>query len=570
MARDDWKDRVAAKRRQQLESIPKDWILADIPDKSQLDISDYPRTCGLLTNRELEITESHVDVILSNVAKGNWSSVEVTTAFSKRAIIAHQLVNCLTEIFIESALARAATLDDHFKRTGKVVGPLHGKMIPYLLTSIIIFNALYRSPGFGYVAWIDKPATKNAVIADILESLGAVLYVKTNVPQTLGWGETHNNIFGRTLNPFNRTLTAGGSSGGEGALIALKGSPLGVGTDIGGSIRIPAGFNDLYGLRTSYNRLPFAGCVRPSGEGQNSIIGVLGPMATSMEGVKTFMKSLLSKEPWEYDALVVHKQWNEDEYRLADHNNGKELCFAIMWDDGTTVPHPPVTRGLEITKAALLQAGHRVIDWQPIRHPDICKLASQILGATGNTDVKAVLAESGEPFITTMAVDAENVDQENSAQISSHGPPGGLSASEYWQLNVQQSDLRQLYLDRWRETAAVTGTGRPVDAIICPVAPFVAPPHGKNTNYDYTFVWNVLDYPSCVVPVGSTVDPLLDAKKSRESFYSEADRRNWEAYEPSSFENAPIGIQVVCRTLEDEAVVGLSEFVDNAIKAYKA
>ncbi len=92
-----WKDRARAKKRQQLESIPKDWVLTNLPDKSQLDVSDFPRTCGLLSEREMEITESDVEVILSKLSKGTWSAVEVTMAFSKRAVIAHQLVRFTVE-----------------------------------------------------------------------------------------------------------------------------------------------------------------------------------------------------------------------------------------------------------------------------------------------------------------------------------------------------------------------------------------------------------------------------------------------------------------------------------------
>lgn len=87
----------------------------------------------------------------------------------------------------------------------------------------------------GYVGWIDQPAEKNAALVDILLAQGAVAYVRTNVPQTLMWTETTNHVWGRTDNPFNRNLTCGGSSGGEGALIGLRGSVLGVGSDIGGS-----------------------------------------------------------------------------------------------------------------------------------------------------------------------------------------------------------------------------------------------------------------------------------------------------------------------------------------------
>lgn len=101
------------------------------------------------------------------------------------------------------------------------------------------------------MAHIGDFATKDSVLVEILHELGAVPFVRTNVPQTLmvslilvslqvynfmelQWGETYNHVFGRTLNPYNLSLTPGGSSGGEGALIAMHGSPLGVGTDIGG------------------------------------------------------------------------------------------------------------------------------------------------------------------------------------------------------------------------------------------------------------------------------------------------------------------------------------------------
>lgn len=95
----DWRSRAKAKKQQQLDSIPKEWILRNPPNKDQLNVTDIPRTCGLLSSREIEITESHVEAILSNLAKGIWSAVEVTTAFSKRAVIAHQLV-CLALIFL--------------------------------------------------------------------------------------------------------------------------------------------------------------------------------------------------------------------------------------------------------------------------------------------------------------------------------------------------------------------------------------------------------------------------------------------------------------------------------------
>ncbi|KAG1717774.1 amidase signature domain-containing protein, partial [Suillus paluster] len=105
-------------------SIPQDWLVTPPPDSTP-DVTSFLETGGLLNVREIEITNTSVDVLLERLASAEWTTVEVTTAFSRRAIVGHQLVNCLTEKFVDRALARAAELDGHLK-TGKVVGPLHG------------------------------------------------------------------------------------------------------------------------------------------------------------------------------------------------------------------------------------------------------------------------------------------------------------------------------------------------------------------------------------------------------------------------------------------------------------
>jgi len=126
---------------------------------------------------------------------------------------------------------------------------------------------------------------------------------------------------------------------------------LGIGSDIVGSVRIPAAFCGLYGLRPSYGRVPYAGAVN-SLEGQDSVPSVFGPMCNSIYGIKILMQAVLAQCPWLKDPLAIRKRWDEEEYKLSEHGGGKELCFAVMWDDGIVVPHPPIVRGLELTKKA--------------------------------------------------------------------------------------------------------------------------------------------------------------------------------------------------------------------------
>ncbi|OBZ80049.1 Acetamidase [Grifola frondosa] len=551
----NWQSLAADKRRRQQECIPKDWLIS-VPSDTVLDVRDVPEKCGLLTRRELEITNTtDVAVLLKKLATSEWSSVEVTTAFYKRAIIAHQLVNCLTEIFVERALARAAELDKYLKETGKIVGLLHG--LPISLKDQICMKGLETT--MGYVSWIGKYADHDAALVEILYASGAVPFVRTNVPQTLMWPETFNNIFGRTTNPANRSLTSGGSSGGEGALIALKGSPLGVGSDIGGSIRIPSGFNGVYGLRTSYGRVPYQGCVN-SMEGQDSVPSVLGPISNSLSGIKAFMQAVIQQQPWLKDPLAVRKKWDEGAYALSEHGGGKQLCFAIMWNDGVVVPHPPVTRALEMTKNALLPAGHRVVDWHPFKHADLNRTLSAIWNAGASQDYKIVTAATGEPVVSTMSPVEEVI-----AKGIFRPDDDGLPAYQLWRVQKLRAGLRKEYLDHWQKTAEVTGTGRPVDAIISPCAPYAAPPHGANKNTSYTMVWNTLDYVACVFPV-TRVNPELDGIKPEHKFLSKADKTNHGIYDPATFQNAPVALQLVGRSLEEEAVIAMTEIVDAALK----
>ncbi|KAG1742229.1 general amidase [Suillus lakei] len=504
-----WTELVAEKKQRQLKSIPQEWLVSPPPD-STLDVTGFPETCGLLTVREIEITNTSVDILLEKLACGEWTAVDVTTAFYKRAIVAHQLVNCLTEIFVDRALARAAELDDYFKQTGKV--------------DQICIKGLETT--MGYISWIGRYAEKNAVLVDVLIECGAVPFVRTNLPQTVMWPESFNNIFGRTTNPYNRSLTPGGSSGGEGALVALKGSPLGVGSDIGG-------------LRPSYGRVPYCGALN-SLEGQDPVHSVFGPMTNSVGGL------LSTAKPWLKDPLAVRKKWHEDE----------TYAFAIMWDDGVVVPHPPIRRSLDITKAALEKAGHKVVDWKPIKHRLLADTTRNIWNAASTEDYMITTSVTGEPIIATM-----ELDNSDAAAAPFRPKKIGITAYQLWQAQKLRKDIRKEYLDHWEATASENGTGRPIDAII-------STPHGKNRYTNYTTVWNALDYPAATFPV-TTVDATLDAKKPPHVFYDDYDKSIYEMYDPETFKNAPVCLQLVGRTLEEEAVIKMTEIVDAALAAAK-
>lgn len=175
----------------------------------------------------------------------------------------------------------------------------------------------------GYVDWLGRIEKEDSVLVSILRRTGAVFYVKTSVPQTLMVCETVNNIIGRTVNPRNKNWSCGGSSGGEGALIGIRGGIVGVGTDIGmlmlvvrfvhlwlclirnytgGSIRVPSAFNFLYGIRPSHGRLPYARLAN-SMEGQETVHSVVGPIAHSAAGKFVILKT--GKREWELTGVCI-------------------------------------------------------------------------------------------------------------------------------------------------------------------------------------------------------------------------------------------------------------------------
>lgn len=226
----------------------------------------------------------------------------------------------------------------------------------------------------GYLGWIgtfqgDKDDPRKGVFESELvrefRALGAVLYCKTSVPTSLMSGQTANHIIGYTWNPKNRFLSSGGSSGGEGALIALRGSPVGIGSDIGGSIRMPASSNGIYGIRPSAGRIPYEGAAN-SMDGQNTVLSVLGPMAPTAGGLKLIFKSVLSQQPWLHDPLALEIPWRDaieqETLELINKSTTSrgQLAFGVVTHDNIVHPHPPIARGVQIVTQVLERLGHKV------------------------------------------------------------------------------------------------------------------------------------------------------------------------------------------------------------------
>ncbi|KAH7133673.1 acetamidase [Dactylonectria macrodidyma] len=543
-----WQLAAAQKRQSVNDLIPPEWILpvALPPADTQKDVTGtYIRQ--FLSDVEVQYTETGASEILRRVHAGEWKARDVLEAFCHRAALAHQMTNCLHEIFFEAALADAQKLDDLFAETGKPVGPLHG--LPISLKDQFHIKGVETT--MGYVGWIGtfegakgtgKEKVHESELVRELRELGALLYCKTSVPHTLMAGETVNNIIGYTPNPSNRLLSAGGSSGGEGALIALRGSPLGVGTDIGGSIRIPAAFNGLYGLKPSGGRLPYRGMAN-SMDGQSSILSVVGPLAASVESLKVFMEAVLGTKPWFHDPLVLELPWRDSIFQHA-LNSDKPMAFGVLLKDDEASVQPPVFRALQKVVDAVKRLGHEVIEWKPPSHKRAVELAYDIWTADGGHDVHKAFSLSKEPIADQLA------------RTYGQEPIAEKTASQIAATNIAKRDYQTQYMEYWNSTSQLTETGEPVVAVIAPVAPYAAARPGKYDAYSYTIFANVLDYSSAVIPV-TTCNQDIDLFNKGYVPFSALDEQVWKNYDANVYHGAPVSVQLVGRRLEEEKVLGL-------------
>ncbi|KAF9243168.1 amidase signature domain-containing protein [Melanogaster broomeanus] len=462
-------------------------------------------TCGLLTQEELAITKLDATAVLARIASGQLTAVETVTAFGKRAAIAHQLTACLTDFFLDEGIEQAKALDEYFKREGKVVGPLHG--LPISIKDMFPVKGRWGSAGFlsnVEVSPDDCDMTK------ILRELGAVFYVKTNQPQTIMHLECQS-CYGRTLNPHNTNLSPGGSSGGESALVAMKGSCMGIGSDGGGSIRGPCAFTGLYGIRPSCKTTPMGGPLGSNQNGHDGTLAASGPMCSSSRDMRLLVGAVLKRK-----AVAIRSK------SIPDINQTK-LRVGIMIHDDVVLPHPPMLRAMKLAKAKLEASPEvEVVDYAPFRHKEGYDIIRTLYFEDGGETVRRCLKAGGEDMLPlTEMVQA-------------------------WELRAKRDDYRRAYSDHWQKQGC--------DVVLCPPFSGTASRHDTARYWGYTAIWNLLDYPGAVFPTAFT--PM-----------SPDDVYNHSIYEPEVYIGAPVNLQVVSPRFNDGLVLAAQDVIERIMKS---
>ncbi|KAG6811185.1 hypothetical protein H0H92_008625 [Tricholoma furcatifolium] len=525
--------------------------------------------------KDNSILTQSISSLVQGVQEGKLEPSDILTAYSKQALRAHARTNCLTEIMILSAETWAKECNRK--------GPLAG--VPVSLKDTV--GIAGWDSCIGYSAWVKKPMEKDSALVRLLRDAGAIPYVKTNIPITLMSGESWNDVFGRTTNPHKMTHTCGGSTGGEAALLALGGSRIGVGTDVAGSVRMPAHCSGIYTIKASVGRFPRTGNSTAI-PGQEGVTPVYSPMARTLEDLGTFWRAVVSMKPWTYDYACLVMPWDNTPWvpkLLAATSKPPPIAkWGVLWDDGMIAPSPACRRALEIVVDSLRKKhGYEVVDLNPPSPYEGFKIASQLLVADGGKTAMQhfSLGESNDAGVVQVLRLASlpgwlrclyiwYVRYIKRDEIYA-GILDGLyerKVYEYWPLVAQREDYRRRWFELLQEER--------LDFVLTVPNSMPALPHNGMKDgvkaFGYTMLFNLLDYSAGVLPV-THVNSIVDALPANFKPRNGIEKSVYRMYDAQAMEGLPVGVQVVGKRLEEEKVLWGMELIEEALKgdgiAYK-
>ena len=537
--------------------VPSNLLPKDPPQLSYgpQNVLNVPRQ--LLSKREVEITETYtIPALLKAIASKQLSATEVTEAFCHRATISQYLTNCITEVLFTRARRHAAYLDDYLAKNGSTLGPLHGLVISVKDT----FNISGYDSSIGLAALCYKPASTNAPLIDLLEALGCIIIAKTNVPQTLASLDSVNNVWGRTMNPVNRNCTAGGSSGGEGVMVAMHAVMCGIGTDVGGSIRVPAYVNGVVGFKASEYRVPYGGQQGTGIEGGSAlgVQAVAGPIARSVEDAVLVYREIEKVASWYADDCVP-SSWTGA--ALKGSGPREEVVIGVLRSDGNCALLPPIVKILSETASMLSRTpGVKVVElstppaWQKTQGA-----MSKIMGAGGSENLDKLMKSTGEPLVPWMST---------RFRVGPAQPFARLA-----ELKVQRAKLQQDMIDTvWTERDSAGRRRRKVDAILCPVAAHPVPPIEGYNAVGYTSSWVYLDCPAGNLPIRDIREGDLELGREQVGkVLGSWDERNRELWDEGKMDRrvylgTQLSVQLVAPRLEEERLAQVMALVEKVAK----
>ncbi|KAK7202485.1 amidase signature domain-containing protein [Myxozyma melibiosi] len=511
------------------------------------------------TPEEVAIFKTPVAEVAAKVKAGELKPIDILHAYGKRTLKAQFDTNCLTEILYKDAEKWAETCNKN--------GALAGIPISFKDTVSI---AGYDST-LGYTKFAFNPLKHDSTLVKLLKDAGAIPYCKTNIPTTLLSYESYNNIFGRTENPHVHGYSAGGSSGGEAALLAFGGGRVGMGTDVAGSVRVPSHFAGLYTVRSSYGRIPRAGNTAPL-RGQDGITSIYSPMCRYFEDLEYVFKAIIDMKPWDYDYTSHPIPWREVTLPA-------KLKIGVMYDDSVVTPSPACARALQLTVDALKKQGHEVVVFTPPSPLEALRIATQL-----------IVADAGKMGTSHLLSRCEKYDLGVMKFIKIAKLPSFIkkiwawfilkfkgdfvlatllknwsekSMFDYMELIMEREGYRNDFYNAWKDSG--------IDFLLTVPNATPALPHNGMfeafASVGYASMFNLVDYSAGVIPV-IHVDKEIDAlpvgfSTKKMNYVAKGAYRNYDA---TKMDGLPVGVQIVGRRLEEEKVLKMMAKTIDALR----
>lgn len=453
---------------------------------------------------------------------------------------------------------REAEAADAARRAGAPLGPLHG--LPITIKES--FDLEGTPTTLGLDGRRHHRAAADAAPVAALRRAGAIVLGKTNVSQLLMGNETVNPLYGRTANPWDTARSPGGSSGGEAALIAAGGAAGGLGSDIGGSVRLPAHATGIAALKPTSTRLSMRGhaSLYP---GQEAILAQPGPMAREVADLALLFRVLVTSEEAGTDPTVPPVA-HRDPARVRIEG----LRVAMYDDNGLLRPAPALRRAISEAAEALRAAGAIVEPWTPPDATTAYYLYYGLLVGDGLVTAREALGQSlPSPSVRRMLMTARLPSlllRLLAALLDLGGQPrlaallrtvGMVSTRTYWQRVEERASYRERFF-------AALDAG-PYDLILCPPDALPALPHDLAPDLadalSYPTLYNLLGLPAGVVPV-TRVRPgeESDRPPSRDRILATA--RTGEV----GSAGLPVGVQIAGRPFREDVVLAAMAVIEQA------
>ena len=320
--------------------------------------------------------------VATRIRRRECTSLEITQACIDRIKEVDEQLNAVVIPLFESALEDARRLDA-LARQGKFVGPLHG--VPVTIKEC--FYVAGTDCCLGVDALADHPSDADGVLVQRLKDAGAIVLGKTNIPQMMLWHECVNPVYGRTVNPWNIERTPGGSSGGEAAILAAGGSCLGLGNDLGGSLRVPAHFTGIYSFKPTNGLLTRRGS-RGNFRGMEAMLAQPGPMGHCVADLECMMDVLIG------DVTTVNSTEQAPVSIQPIANSVRGLTVGVVEDDGFFSPSPAIRRSIKEAAEFLESQGAVIRRFEIPRAELMFSLYVGAMSADGGFQARYVLKKS--------------------------------------------------------------------------------------------------------------------------------------------------------------------------------